>query len=163
MKGAVVLMLLVCAGMGVALWHKGDGAMGRALAASGEGGLKLLPILALAVLMMGAFEELLPKQLVQTWLSDAAGWRGIGVAWVAGALTPAGSLVGMPIAAGLLKAGVSASVIVTYLVSMATLSIIRIPMEVGLLGGRITALRVVSCLLLPPLAGLLVRALTARA
>ena len=53
------------------------------------------------------------------------------------------------------------AVLVTYLVSISTLSLIRIPMEVGLIGGRLAMLRVAACVLLPPLAGLLTRWLVA--
>ena len=63
----------------------------------------------------------------------------------------------LPIVAGLQRAGVSMPVLVTYLVSLATLSVIRIPLEVGLIGGRLAAIRFVTCLLLPPVAGVLTR------
>lgn len=157
MKGALIFMVLMLAGMIVALVMRGDGAMGRAMSTSANTGAKFIPILLLAIFMIGAFDELLPKAVVEKWLSDAAGMKGIGVAWIAGILTPAGSLVGLPIVAGLAKAGVSASVLVTYLVSLATLSIVRVPLEIGLIGVRLTVIRVVACLFLPPVAGLLVR------
>jgi uncharacterized protein len=67
--------------------------------------------------------------------------------------------VGLPLAAGLHRAGVGPSVLVTYMTSLATLSVIRIPMEVGLIGGRLAALRVLACLVLPPLAGVITRGL----
>jgi uncharacterized membrane protein YraQ (UPF0718 family) len=157
MKGALIFMVLVVAGMVVALLARGDGAFGRAMSTSASTGLKFIPILLLAIFMIGAVDELLPKAVVEKWLSDAAGIKGIGVAWIAGILTPAGSLVGLPIVAGLAKAGVSAAVLVTYLVSLATLSIVRVPMEIGLIGVRLTVIRVVACLFLPPIAGLAVR------
>jgi len=140
-----------------ALWFRGDGALGRAFSISGRTGAQFLPILLLAIFMMGAVQELLPKSLVENWLSDAAGGRGIFVAWIAGILTPAGSLVGLPLVAGLMKAGVSAAVLVTYMVSLATLSIVRLPMEIGLVGFKLTMIRVAACIFLPPLAVGLVR------
>lgn len=158
MKVAALMMAALGIGLFVALWRKGEGALEQALSSAGTNGVKLVPIILLAVFMMGALEVLLPKDLVHRWLSDAAGFRGIAIAWLAGILTPGGSLLGMPIVAGLYKAGVSASVLVTYLVSMATLSVIRLPIEIGLIGPRLTMLRVASCLILPPIAGLMVRA-----
>ena len=79
------------------------------------------------------------------------------VAWGAGILTPGGSLVGLPLVAGMARLGVGAGVIVTYLASLAMLSIIRFPLEVGFIGGRLATLRFLGCLLLPPLAGLVTR------
>lgn len=158
MKAAVIFMLVMVGAMVVTLAMRGDGSLSRAMSTSASTSLKFIPILLLAMFMVGAVDELLPKALVEKWLSDAAGLKGIGVAWIAGILTPAGSLVGLPIVAGLAKAGVSAAVLVTYLVSLATLSVVRVPMEIGLIGAKLTAIRVAACLFLPPIAGLLVRA-----
>jgi len=118
---------------------------------------QLLPVLVVAIIIAGCVEVLLPRGWVETWLSDAAGWRGIGVAWVAGILTPGAGMVGLPMVAGFARAGVGVPVLVTYLVSLSTLSLMRLPMELGLIGGRLTLLRFFACLLLPPLAGLLTR------
>lgn len=152
MKGALLAMGLMLAALLVAVGMKGE--LSAALKSSGQAGLKLLPLLVVAILMMGCIEVLLPKHLVEKWLSDEAGLKGLGIAWLAGILTPAGSLLGLPIVAGLYKAGVSAAVLITYLVSLATLSLVRIPIEVGILGARLTALRIAASLVLPPLAGL---------
>ena len=72
--------------------------------------------------------------------------------WVA-----AQRMMSLPLAAGLYKAGVGVRVLVTYLTSLALLSIIRIPLEVGFLGWRLTLIRVAASALLPPLAGLAAR------
>ena len=146
---AALLLVLV----GATYWRAGGEGLRQAFRASGETGLKFVPVLVFAILMMGFIEVLLPKKVVQDWLSDASGPRGILIATLAGIATPAGSLVGLPLAAGLAKAGAGAAVVVTYLVSFSLLSLIRLPIEVGILGPRLTALRVLACLLLPPLAG----------
>ncbi|KIG18472.1 hypothetical protein DB30_00757 [Enhygromyxa salina] len=148
--GALLLVLI-----GATYVRAGSEGLTLALRASGDTGLKFLPVLVLAIAMMGFIEVLLPQQVVERWLSDASGPRGIVIATLAGIATPAGSLVGLPLAAGLAKAGAGAAVVVTYLVSFSLLSLIRLPIEVGILGPRLTALRVLACLLLPPLAGLI--------
>lgn len=148
MLGLVVVLIIVAAA---------KGELGAGLRSAGIQGLKFLPVLVIAFLIMGLIEVLLPQALVERWLSDAAGWRGLAVAWLAGALTPAGSIIGMPLAAGLLRAGVSASVLVTYLTSLATLSLIRVPMEIGFYGWRLTMVRVIASLVLPFAAGIVTR------
>ena len=160
MKAAAISMLVIFIALLALVWRK-DGAAGlqHAARASGETGLKFIPILVLAILVMGAVEVLLEKEMVDRWLSDASGWRGLVTAWIAGALTPGGSIMGLPIAAGLHKAGAAPAVLITYLVSLATLSMVRIPIELGILGPRLTALRVASSLVLPLIAGSIVRAL----
>lgn len=147
---AAVLAVLV----GVVAWR---GQLGEAARASGSQLGQFGPLLVLALLLVGCTEVLLSRELVERWLSDAAGFRGIAIAWVAGIITPGGGVMGFPIVAGLHRVGVAPAVLVTYLVSMSTLSLIRIPMEVGLIGGRLATLRLLACVGLPPLAGLLTR------
>ena len=78
----------------------------------------------------------------------------IGLAWLAARiLTPGGSIIGMPLIAALYKAGVGVSILMTYAVSMATLSLMRIPLEVGFYGWRLTGIRVAVSLVLRSLPG----------
>ncbi|MFZ6177542.1 hypothetical protein [Nannocystis pusilla] len=120
---------------------------------SGRTFLAMMPILLVAFLLAGMAEALLPTGFVERWLSDGAGVRGHLLAWVAGALTPGGGLLGMPLAAGLLKAGAGVGVLVTYLTSMALLPLLRLPMELGIYGGRLALLRIAASCLLPFAAG----------
>lgn len=157
MKWSLISMAVLVVALIAAAAYKGEGLVEQGLRTAGTTGLKFLPILAVAFVIMGFVDVLLPQAVVERWLSDAAGWRGIGVAWLAGVLTPAGSIIGLPLAAALLKAGVGAGVLVTYLTSMATLSLIRVPLEVGFYGWRLMVLRVVVSLVLPLVAGGLAR------
>lgn len=157
MRGALIVMAAFLAVLvGVVAWR---GQLPEAARASWSQLGQFGPVLVLAILVVGCTEVLLSRELVERWLSDAAGFRGIAIAWLAGLLTPGGSLVGLPIVAGLHRVGVGPAVLVTYLVSLATLSAIRIPMEVGLIGGRLATLRFLACVGLPPLAGLITRGL----
>lgn len=115
--------------------------------------LRFLPILVVAMLVAGYTEVLLPEDIVERWLSDASGWRGIGLAWLGGILTPGGSIIGLPIVAALYQAGVGISVLMTYATSFATLSILRVPLEVGFYGWRLTLIRIAVSLVLPLIAG----------
>ena len=154
--GAITMLVFVVTLGGLAL-NRGDGTLTAGLRGGGQSFVRFLPIMALAFAVMGLVEALLPHGLVEAWLSDEAGWRGLGAAWLAGLLTPGGSIIGMPLAAGLLKAGVSPAVLVTYLTSLAVLSVIRMPLELGFYGWRLMVLRIVASLVLPLIAGLSAR------
>ena len=119
--------------------------------------LRFLPILVIAMLIAGFTETLLPHNMVENWLSDSSGWRGIGLAWLAGILTPGGSIIGLPLIAALYTAGVGMSVLITYAISLSTLSILRIPLEIGFYGWRLAGVRIVVSLGLPIIAGVLTR------
>lgn len=156
MKSALIVMGVMLLVMGGLVLTRGLAAdAGRACVGQAK---QLVPLLVLAIVIAGCAEVLLPKAWVESWLSDAAGWKGIATAWVAGALTPNGGLVGLPLAAGFAKAGVGAPVLVTYMVSLSTLSLMRLPVEMGLVGGKLATMRFAACVVLPPLSGLLTRA-----
>lgn len=160
MKGALIVMGVLLLGVvGLAAWRGGWPLVSEGLMRGGREAVTLLPLLVVVFVLTGFVQVLLPRELVAHWLSDEAGWRGIGVAWVAGALTPGGGPMGMPLAAALVRSGAGLGVVVTYLTSLSMLSFIRLPMEVALYGGRLTGLRLLVSLALPPLAGLLAHAL----
>lgn len=157
MKWTLIAMAAIVAALVITAALRGDGLVAQGFRTAGTTGVRFLPVLAVAFVIMGFVDVLLPRAVVETWLSDAAGWRGLGIAWLAGVLTPAGSIIGLPLAAALLKAGVGAGVLVTYLTSMATLSLIRVPLEIGFYGWRLMLLRLVTSLVLPFVAGALAR------
>lgn len=154
MKWTVLALVVFVAGLiAFTAWRGGAEMVEEGFSTGATQGLKFLPVLVVAFILMGFVEVLLPEDFVDRWLSDASGWKGLGAAWLAGLLTPAGSVTGLPIAAVLMKAGVGAGVLVTYLTSMATLALIRIPLEIGFYGWRLMVLRVASSLILPFIAG----------
>ena len=151
---AIALTLTLAALMAFALW-KGKEVFILGWQTSSQQLLHFLPVLILAVIIAGFTETLLPKSLVERWLSDSSGLRGIALAWLAGILTPGGSLIGLPLIAVLYKAGAGISVIITYSTSFATLSLLKVPIEVSFYGWRLTGLRLLVSLVLPIIAGML--------
>lgn len=145
---AGVLVILIA----LAIWQ-GEGTFKAGMQTSGRQLLGFFPILVIALMLAGFTQVLLPKGLVENWLSDSAGWKGIFLAWAAGIITPGGSIVGLPIIAALYKTGVGVAVLMTYATSLATLSILRIPLEAGFYGWKLTLLRVGVSLSLPLIAG----------
>ena len=148
-------MIIFLAGLiGLAAWRS-DGTLSLGFKTTWEQVLRFMPVLIVALLLAGFTEVLLPAGLVEKWLSDSAGFKGIAVAWAAGALTPGGSLVGMPLIVALYQAGVGIGVLVTYMTSLALMSLVRLPLELTFYGWRLTALRMFVSVFLPPIAGLL--------
>ncbi|MCB9762782.1 MAG: permease [Alphaproteobacteria bacterium] len=157
MRAVLILLGVVLGALVVIAALKGGDTLNLAMRSTGRQLLGFAPIIVVAIAIAGFAEVLMPQELVERWLSDAAGWRGIAIAWAAGCLTPAGSIVGLPLVAALYRAGVGVGVLVTYVTSFTLLAMIRVPMEVGFIGWRLASLRVVCSLFLPPIAGLLAR------
>lgn len=145
--GLVLVALILLAAI------MGNGSLRSGFTTSSRQLMGFLPVIIIAILIAGFTEVLLPKGFVERWLSDSSGWRGLAVAWAAGIITPGGSIVGMPIIAGLYKSGVGLAALMTYATSLATLSILRIPLEAGFYGWRVTMIRVGVSIILPFVAG----------
>lgn len=144
--GLVLVALLIAVGR-----HDQWDALGRSVRAQA---LMLAPLLTISVLIAACVEVLVSPAWLQSWLGGESGARGIWLAWIAGALTPGGGPIGLPVAAALARGGASMPVLLTYVLSLSTLSLIRLPLEWGILGGRVTLLRWLACVFVPPIAGL---------
>jgi uncharacterized membrane protein YraQ (UPF0718 family) len=114
------------------------------------------PKICVAILCAGFISQILPEDIVAEWLGESAGWQGILIGCAVGPFFPGGPLVIMPLVLALLKAGAGVPALIALLTAAATWGLHRIFMfEIPMMGGRFTALRLVSSIALPPLAGLL--------
>lgn len=112
-----------------------------------------------AVLLLASIVEvLLPKSVVERWLGVGSGFKGIALATFAGAFTPGGPFLAFPMVLALYRAGADWAPLITYITSWSILSMPRVLVfEIPFLGGELTTVRFLSCLILPPFAGLLAR------
>jgi uncharacterized membrane protein YraQ (UPF0718 family) len=145
----------------LAYWRGGSELL---LAGLGRGGGHLTRYALLLVVSFGVaglVEVLIPHAWVAANLGAEAGLRGILLGTAAGAVTPAGPFIAMPIAAVLVRSGASTPAVVAFLTSWSLLALHRfVAWELPLLGTRLAVLRYAVSLALPLLAGLLARALS---
>jgi len=116
---------------------------------------QIIPLLIFAFIMAGLVQVLLPKDLLGNWVGASSGLRGIMIGTLAGAVTPGGPYVSLPIVAGLLSSGAGIGTMVSFLTSWSLWAVARLPMEVGIIGWKFTLIRLLSVLIFPPIAGLL--------
>ena len=156
-----VLIAAVAALAWLAYARGGEELLSRGLS---DGGLLLYRyalLIVVSFLAAGLASALLPEQWVARNLGAESGLGGILLAAAAGVVTPAGPFVSIPVAAVMLKAGAGTGPVVAFLAGWALLAVHRlIAWEVPLLGWRFALLRYATCLVLPPIAGLLARAVT---
>jgi len=117
--------------------------------------IEILPLLVFAFIVAGMIQVLLPRELLSRWVGAESGMRGILIGTVAGGLTPGGPYVSLPIVAGLLRSGAGVGTLVAFLTAWSLWAVGRLPMEVGILGWKLTAVRLASTFFFPPIAGLL--------
>jgi uncharacterized membrane protein YraQ (UPF0718 family) len=150
-------LFLGCVALALALlaWQRGGPALAlTGLRLAGETLLSVTPLLLAAFLIAGLTQVLISRQIVERWLSASAGWRGILLACLGGALIPGGPYVYYPIAGSLLKSGAGLGVLVAFISAKNLWSVTRLPYEFALLGPKLTLLRFGFTFVVPPLLGL---------
>ncbi|MFN3477032.1 MAG: permease [Candidatus Methylomirabilales bacterium] len=152
----IVMGLLALVLYGLALGKGQDVALGG-LKAGGELFVSVLPRMLFAFAIAGLIQALIPKELVVKWIGKESGLKGIGIATLAGVLTPGGPILSFPIVASLYQSGASVGPLVAYLTSWSLLGVHRvIAGEFPQMGPRFVFTRLLVSLALPPVAGWLV-------
>jgi uncharacterized membrane protein YraQ (UPF0718 family) len=156
----ILFLLLVALVLAGVAWNQGGSELAlEGLTAGGRTLLRVTPLLLAAFIVAGLTQALVSRETIERWLGRSAGWRGILLACVGGALIPGGPYVYYPIAGALLKSGASLGVLVSFVVAKNLWSISRIPYEIALLGTELTLIRFSLTLIVPPLLGFTAEAL----
>lgn len=154
-----VLLAVVVVLAGLA-WSRGGWSLVlQGLLVGGKVLWSILPLLVFAFLVAGFVQALVREETVRRWLGAESGWRGIALACVAGALMPGGPYAYYPVAAVLLKSGAGLGVLVAFVTAKNLWSVTRLPMEFALLGPRLTIVRFLLTLVVPPVVGVLAQVL----
>lgn len=136
-------------------YFKGDNSSLNGLKIGFKMVLDVLPLLFFAFIVAGMVQSLIPTALISKWIGQEAGLRGIIIGTLTGAIAPGGPYVSLPIAAALMKSGAGAGTMVAFITGWSLWAISRLPMEIGLLGWKFTAVRLLSTFFFPPIAGLI--------
>lgn len=150
-----VVMFVIAVVLFIIASLQGEGKNVAGLKSAWNMTLQIIPLLIFAFIIAGLVQILIPRDLISSWVGDESGFRGILIGTVAGALTPGGPYVSLPIAAGLLKTGASIPTMVAFVTGWSLMSVARIPLEVGIMGWRFTLIHMLSVIIFAPLAGLL--------
>lgn len=154
-----IIMGVVAAALLLVGYYRGGGEHVAGLKSAVGMTLEVLPLLVFAFIVAGMTQALLSQEAVSRWVGAEAGMRGIFLGTVAGGLTPGGPFVSFPVAAGLVRSGAGVGTVVAFLTGWSLLAVARLPMEFGILGWKLTLMRIASTFLFPPIAGLIAHVL----
>jgi uncharacterized membrane protein YraQ (UPF0718 family) len=122
----------------------------------------LLPKVALALLVSGFFSALIPTELVAAWLGKESGLKGVLIGSLVGGFVPGGPIICFPIVVILFRSGAGVAPLIALITAWSIYAFHRLlTYEIPLMGVRFAVIRMVSSLILPPLAGLMVLLLEA--
>ena len=123
----------------------------------------LVPRLIVAVLVSGFFSAIVPTELVAGSIGKESGMKGILIASLVGGFTPGGPIICFPIVVILYKAGAGIPPLIAFITAWSVFAFHRIVMyEIPVMGIRFAMLRLLSSLILPPVAGILAAIIEAR-
>ena len=132
-----------------------------AIMTAGERFLEIMPRIALALLAAGFIGVLVPSEPVARYIGPDSGFLGILIASVVGGFVPGGPILSFPLVVVLYKAGAGIPQLIAFLTAWSVFAFHRVAIyELSLMGWRFSAVRLISSLVLPPLAGLLSIALS---
>ena len=117
--------------------------------------LQILPLLIFAFIIAGTIQHIIPSETISRWVGSESGFRGILIGSAVGGLTPGGPYIAMPIAAGLLQTGAGIGTMVAFMTGWSLWAFTRLPLEIGIMGWKFTAIRLACTLFLPIIAGLI--------
>ena len=117
----------------------------------------VLPRLVPALILAGLMQVLVPQDVVARYFGRAAGFRALVIATVAGALTPGGPMVSVPLLVAAANSGAAMPPLVAYMTAWSLFGLQRIiAWEAPLMGWHFVSVRVLASFALPVLAGWLV-------
>jgi uncharacterized membrane protein YraQ (UPF0718 family) len=157
--GSLVFLLVLAVG-GATLCFLLKGPDAFKAAAMNELGLlmRILPVMAGALLLGGFLQALVPPAVVRRWLGDGSRLRGILIATAAGACVPGGPTTSFPLVLTLVTAGADAGVVIAFITAWAVLGLNRVVVwELPFMGSEFAVLRYLVSLSMPIIAGLLAR------
>jgi uncharacterized membrane protein YraQ (UPF0718 family) len=135
--------------------RRGDDLHVRGLRTGAEMLKGVIPLLFLAFVVAGLIQVAIPPEVIRSWLGEEAGWRGIFIGTIAGALIAGGPYVSFPIISAIFQAGASIGTATSLITGWAMLGVGQLPFEFALIGPRFSAVRLCCVFITPPTAGVI--------
>jgi uncharacterized protein len=118
----------------------------------------VIPRLVPALILAGMLQVVIPQETVARYFGQQSGLSAIFMASAAGVITPGGPMVSVPLLVVLSNSGMALGPLVAYMTAWSLFGMQRIiAWEAPLMGWRFVAVRTVSSLAFPILAGWLVK------
>lgn len=151
-----ILMWVIAAVLGFVCYVKGRDKFKFGLNFATNQFKQVFIILLVAMMLASFLSKVVPDEMVGRWLGNDAGIQGILLASAIGGFVPGGPMITFPLIVALSKMGVALPSLVAFLTAWSAYAFHRIiAFEIPFVGWRLTTVRFVASIFLPPLAGIL--------
>ncbi|MCF8024073.1 MAG: permease [Desulfobacteraceae bacterium] len=152
---ALILLVLIAVFTSVYAYKRGDNSHVKGLTIAKNTFINISPLLVMAFIMAGFMQVVIPPELIQSWLGEEAGLKGVLIGSIGGALIPGGPYISFPIIASIFKSGAGLGTVVAFVTGWSMWGVLTIAFELALIGYRFTLLRLALVSIFPPLAGIM--------
>ena len=150
-----IIMAVLAVILSTIAYKRGKGELIIGLKSARDMLIQIAPLLVFAFIVAGMIQVLIPTETISKYVGSESGFSGILIGAIIGGLMPGGPFISLPIAAGLLVAGAGVGTMVAFMTGWSIWAVSRLPIEVGIMGWRFTAIRLASSFLFPVIAGVL--------
>jgi uncharacterized membrane protein YraQ (UPF0718 family) len=113
----------------------------RALVIALNSFFRILPMVIATVILIGLILGFVPKDQISKIVGEQAGFKGILVVAVLGAVLHIPSIISFPLAASLLKSGASITAVAVFITTLTMIGVVTLPVEIREMGKKMTILR----------------------
>jgi len=103
--------------------------------------LCILPTILIIIIFIGLLLGFIPPSQISKIVGKEAGFGGILLVAILGAILHIPSLISFPLAASLLKSGASVTSVAVFITTLTMIGIVTLPLEIRELGKKIALLR----------------------
>jgi len=102
---------------------------------------RILPMVVAIVILIGLILGFVPKDQISKIVGEQAGFKGILVVAMLGAILHIPSIISFPLASSLLKSGASITAVAVFITTLTMIGVVTLPIEIRELGRKIAILR----------------------
>jgi uncharacterized membrane protein YraQ (UPF0718 family) len=135
----------------------GTGLLLEGLHISKNSAMAAAPMLLVSFIVIGQLRVLISKEMLNKWLQNNKGIKGILVSALTGGLFPGGPYVYYPFIASFVEKEVPFSIFAAFIVGKQVYDFARIPMEMSFLGPGVTLIRNIITFPVPIIIGFLAK------
>lgn len=156
MLDSAVFLWLLAAVLGTVLAVRYPERLPPALRVAALNLVAITPRLSVALILAGFVAKLIPTETIGSMIGYDSGWQGIVLGCLFGGMMPSGPMIAFPVVVVLRHADAGAPQVVAFLTAWSVFAWHRmLAYEITMLGWPFTAVRLISSLALPFVAGAL--------
>jgi len=103
--------------------------------------IRILPMVFIIIILIGLLLGFVPQSQISKLVGEQAGFGGVFIVALLGAVLHIPSLISFPLAASLIQSGASITSVAAFITSLTMIGVVTLPLEIKILGKKMALLR----------------------